>query len=362
MSASAIRRFSLAAPRRVLVGFFALLLVIGGAAPGTLAVSATAQELSVPELLRHRLSAGISNRRDNGQMFQLVQPLADAVGQSVVQVLSSGRPVALGMVVSKEGYIVTKRSELSGDPIRVRLADGRLAPARVAAVRRQSDLSLLRVEKVGPLKPVQFVAEEPAVGSFLVSAGRDGQVLGLGVVSAPSRSIEHVGKLGVVLHEDDEGLALVHDVWPHSGAQEAGLIPGDLILAINGRQESGRRAVMSALGELFPGESVRLTIQREGDRVELDAQIRDLSMLQESENDARVNGPRSRRLSGFDQALQHDTVLDPNQCGGPILDSSGRVVGMNIARAGRVVSYALPAALLKSDIESLLNEAQRGER
>ena len=40
----------------------------------------------------------ISNRRDNGQMFQLVQPLADAVGPSIVQILSSGRPVALGMV------------------------------------------------------------------------------------------------------------------------------------------------------------------------------------------------------------------------------------------------------------------------
>ena len=362
MSAAVSRRSRAAAPRRIVASVCTLLFVVAGAAPGPLSVPATAQDLSLPELLRHRLSISISNRRDNGQMFQLVQPLADAVGPSVVQILSSGRPVALGMVVDEDGYVVTKRSELSGDPIRVRLADGKLAPARVAAVRRESDLALLRIENVAPLQPVRLATEEPAVGSFLISAGRGGQVLGLGVVGAPSRSIDHGGKLGVVLDEDKEGRALVDDVWPQSGAQEAGLVPGDLILAINGRQESGRRAVMSALGALFPGESARLTIQREGDRVELEAQIRDLSLLQESENDARVNGPRSRRLSGFDQALQHDTVLDPNQCGGPILDSSGGVVGMNIARAGRVVSYALPAALLKTHIQSLLSEARGGER
>jgi serine protease Do len=37
-------------------------------------------------------------------------------------------------------------------------------------------------------------------------------------------------------------------------------------------------------------------------------------------------------------------VLAPAECGGPLVGLDGRAVGLNIARAGRVASYALPAA------------------
>ena len=56
--------------------------------------------------------------------------------------------------------------------------------------------------------------------------------------------------------------------------------------------------------------------------------------------------------------IQHDTVLDPGECGGPIIDTSGRAIGINIARAGRVVSYALPSSLVIPAVESMLVEAR----
>ena len=84
-------------------------------------------------------------------------------------------------------------------------------------------------------------------------------------------------------------------------------------------------------------------------------------MMQESESDSKVNGPRNVRLSGFDRVIQHDTVLDPDECGGPVLDTSGHVVGINIARAGRVVSYSLPSSLLP-EMVSMLEEARASTR
>ena len=33
--------------------------------------------------------------------------------------------------------------------------------------------------------------------------------------------------------------------------------------------------------------------------------------------------------------IQHDTVLRPVNCGGPVVDLDGRVVGVNIAHGGR---------------------------
>ena len=62
----------------------------------------------------------------------------------------------------------------------------------------------------------------------------------------------------------------------------------------------------------------------------------------------------SSRRGGFASALQHDTVLDANQCGGPVVGLDGRAVGLNIARAGRVVSYAIPAAAVRPVVADLL--------
>ena len=59
-------------------------------------------------------------------MMTLVRPISEKSEPSVVQILSGGRPVALGTVVGQDGYVLTKRSELTGDPVRVRLADRRL--------------------------------------------------------------------------------------------------------------------------------------------------------------------------------------------------------------------------------------------
>ncbi len=306
-------------------------------------------------------------RRDNASMMNLVRPVTEKISGSVVQVYSGDRPVALGTIVAEDGFILTKRSELSGDPIRVRLSDGQLLPARVAAVRRSNDLAMLRVDGDLALKPAKFAGEIPPVASFVVSVGRKSNPIGLGVIGAKPRRISHQGRLGVLLQDDRTGRAMVRGVFPDSGAEAAGLKKGDLIVAINGRKERSRLGVIETLRGMFPGESVRLTITRNDEAedsttMDVDASIRDLNVMRESESDARVNGPRNVRLSGFDQVMQHDTVLDPDECGGPLLDSQGNVIGINIARAGRVVSYALPASLIIPEMVSMLSEARSASR
>ena len=304
--------------------------------------------------------------RDNAEMVSLFRPISESVRGSVVQVLCGGRPVALGTVVAADGYVLTKRSELTSDPIRVRLSDGRMFPARVAAVRRQNDLAMLRVDTDVTLTPVEFASEAPPIASFVVSPGRTGRPIGIGVIGVKERPVGHQGRLGVMLEDDPSGRALVQLVWPRSGAEIAGIEPGDRIVAINGREEKNRIGVIETLRGMFPGESVRLTILRpnevsELEPIEMDARIRDMGILQESESDSKVNGPRNVRLSGFDRVIQHDTVLDPDECGGPILDSVGRVVGINIARAGRVVSYSLPSSLVMPEMISMLAEARNSQ-
>lgn len=342
--------------------------------------SGAAQDSSpVPEWLQQRLVDRVLHRRDSNAMMRLMHPVAETVDGGIVEIISGGRPVALGTVVSssqpdpsaaistdpsalRDAYVVTKRSELSGDPIRIRLSDGRLVPARVAAVRRRSDLALLVVQVDQAtinrsLRPVQFEGFVPLIGSFLVSPDRTGRVIGLGVVGASPRKVEHKGRLGIELEGISQSGARVRRVLPDSGADEAGLELGDRIIAIDGRNQSDVRQVVSTLNGMFPGEVVQLTIERDGGTVDIPARMSEYAVMQESDNDARVNGARNVRLSGFEQAIQHDMVLNPEQCGGPILDTEGRVIGLNIARAGRVVSYALPSSLVASEISSMIAEA-----
>jgi len=50
-------------------------------------------------------------------------------------------------------------------------------------------------------------------------------------------------------------------------------------------------------------------------------------------------------------------VNRPDQCGGPLIDLDGGVVGINIARAGRVATYAIPAAEMRQIVDRLSTRA-----
>ena len=51
---------------------------------------------------------------------------------------------------------------------------------------------------------------------------------------------------------------------------------------------------------------------------------------------------------------------EKQQCGGPVVDLNGNVIGINIARAGRIKTYTIPAAdilaLLEPEFERIARE------
>jgi serine protease Do len=61
----------------------------------------------------------------------------------------------------------------------------------------------------------------------------------------------------------------------------------------------------------------------------------------------------SQRRTGYPVIFQHDQPLNPEDCGGVILDLRGEVVGVNIARAGRVDTYAIPADVVARLLKTL---------
>ena len=62
-----------------------------------------------------------------------------------------------------------------------------------------------------------------------------------------------------------------------------------------------------------------------------------------------------RGLRGYKKVFEHDAVVHPQFCGGPVVDVHGLVVGIHIARATRTIGYAVPSHEVMSLLEAVIS-------
>ncbi len=324
------------------------------------------QEPKVQESSRSSFRLDFSSpvRRSNerSSLFML-RAFHDALGdnwKSTVQLLSGGNQVALGAIVDADGWIITKASQLpvSGEIV-CRIFDGRESVAKIVGTVYDVDLALLHIPDSN-LPAVEWESQTvPARGKWLATTDLKSMPAAVGVVSAGVQSIKAADpRLGVVLTETKHGGAITM-VLPGSGAEEAGMHVGDTLYSVNGKEFNSRDAVLTAIKNAGrAGEVVRVGLDRAERKFEVDARLMDLTDELLDPTEMEVNGRVSARATGFNRVFLHDTVLDPSQCGGPVVNLDGKAVGLNIARAGRVSSYALPADVVLPVINSLLSQAK----
>jgi serine protease Do len=280
--------------------------------------------------------------------------------KSTVQIYCDDARAALGAVVRSDGHIVTKASELKENgKIECQLANEKQKrEAKVVARDSATDLAILKIDaKNLPVAPWS-TDEPPAVGSWLATTGLSQDPLSFGVVSVAARKIlPPQAALGIQLDEDEK-LARIAGVAPGLAAERAKLKEGDIVRKVNGEAIKGRPHLQQVIRSHQPGDKVTLVIEREGKVQTIEATLGSMSDLvprdERSEFQNSLGGALSERRSGFPLAIQHDSVLRPIDCGGPIVDLDGKVVGLNIARAGRVESYALPSSVVRETVDRLL--------
>jgi len=302
-----------------------------------------------------------SSRAHQRNQYATLRAFRESVGdkwKSTVQILEKNRQVALGTIVSQDGWIITKSSEVSNGSIEAKLYDGTKADATVKYRRNDFDLVLLKIERKD-LPAIQWsISSAVRVGGWLATTDTRILPIAIGVMGVASRNVRREpARLGVELDPSDGG-ALVRNVTLGSGADRAGLQPGDLITTIDGDRLNSQPEVMSRLKGLMAGQRVDVGILRNGKKSLVTAQMMDLTnALLIDPTEMEVNGEISSRSTGFQNIIQHDSVIAPNQCGGPIVDVFGNAVGLNIARAGRVSSYAIPASVVSSLVVEMISSA-----
>ncbi|MEL7087931.1 MAG: trypsin-like peptidase domain-containing protein [Planctomycetota bacterium] len=291
-------------------------------------------------------------------------PVAERAKDSVLTLQIDGRPVALGTVVGSGGLVLTKASELvpiasdDGPPagpgeLSARLRDGQMARAERLAVIRAHDLALVRVY-ADTLRPVTWA--EPVrdpIGRWMVVPGRGELPEAVGVYSAVPREVTGV-RLGIRFGQSDRGPMIGYAI-PRMGAADAGLEPGDIIRAIAQQPTPTVDDVIDTIRDVNAGDVVPVLIERNGQlqTFAVEMRLRQLDLSNRADHLNTMGNDVSRRRDGFPSVFQHDAAIDPHRCGGPVLNLDGEAVGINIARAGRIETYALPVDVVRGVLAEL---------
>ncbi len=300
-----------------------------------------------------------ASERSHSKVLAAFRDVVSTPSKSTVRVFADGHKAALGAIVAPDGYVITKASELKGR-LEVQVQDGRKVEGRIVARDPALDLALLKIEGK-ELPTVRWgEAKSAAVGSWVVTTGLEREPVAIGVLSVGPRKIAAPsGALGVQLENDDTA-ARIAQVMSDSAAEKAGIRSGDRVVQVNDKKIGGRQELVDTIRGFMPGEQVQLIIRRGEEDITLNVTLGSLATLvhgDRAEFQNNLGGPLSERRAGFSSVIQHDTVLRPSDCGGPLVNLDGEVVGINIARAGRVESYALTSEVVREAVEKLMSKA-----
>ena len=304
-----------------------------------------------------------TNFRTTGAAVTAMFESQRAVIQLSSAVIYNGRnEIAYGTVISADGYVLTKASEVEGvGKIDVRVDQESFKDAKVVMTDTRWDVALLKIDATD-LTPVVFAPDSKLQrGTWVVVNGvtsRTNRRVMAGIISADNREIlpEGGAVLGVTLKETKKGL-VVEEVSKDSGAEKSGLKKGDIITTIAGKMVKEVAALGKLLSKMKSGSDVKVSILRDGKKDELDVKLSARGdIFREATRNDQMSGDFSNRRSGFPRVIQHDILGASITMGGPVLDLEGRAVGMNIARANRAETFAIPVEELRELAEGMVKQ------
>jgi len=308
--------------------------------------------------MRNR-SVDVHERQHRSILSGLRSPVASAAA-STVKIFSKGRQVALGAIVQADGLVLTKLSEVENRPkIRVEQS-GNSYPAKILKQNKENDLAILKI-KARNMPVIAWSNATPKLGEFVVTVSPEREALAIGTYSVQPRSTREGEQafLGVQPIVAINGVR-VTDIQPGSASYDAGLRDNDVILKIAGKPTVDVASLVKVIREHRPGDQVTIEYQRNGISGTTQATFAGRGLAGERaarfKMMNRLGAVPSRRDGNFPSVFQHDTPLFPEQCGGPMVDLDGQVIGVNIARKGRAASFALPATHVKTLIDDMLRE------
>jgi serine protease Do len=260
-------------------------------------------------------------------------------------------------------HVATKLSSLQpGEEILCRLHHGPEMSGRIVIADVAADLAILLLDTPVPqtddFKNLSLPQPMPKTKvydwAFAITDDLPNSMIGIVTRVAHSESAI-AGRLGAeLLRSEDRGVTVKH-VDPNSTTAQAGVQPGDLITAINERTVQTLDDVSQAMSSLQPGDWITFTTQRRSISARLTARLQNdpAERFERAEFLDGLSGELSPRRTGYASVLQTDLPISPVDCGRPLLNQQGEIIGMIIARRSRESTLALPLQTILDALDRL---------
>ena len=255
------------------------------------------------------------------------------------------------------GNLVSKSSRIGSDP-RVELPNGTRISAKVVARDKANDLVLLSAALPGEggldLSNVLGDLEELR-GKLLLSPNPGTSSKGEGEISvwgskyfSVQRTKMSGGYLGVQIGYKSGNV--VFDRVFTGAARKAGVKTGDALIRLDEPEVKRRSDVFGFLRTKDPNSRIKAVIKRADEELTKEILLGSRPETSGHVADDLVGG-KSLRRDGFSLAISHDAELNPEDCGGPVFDLGGNLLGINIARSSRVQCYVVPKTIVKRFVD-----------
>jgi serine protease Do len=321
------------------------------------------RENEIMEQLSDSRRIGKFEKRTEAEL-KLFSSIAQGTRNSIVAIRDGGVLLCLGTVMSADGFVMTKASELDGaiDP-EVILPNGRRFRATEIAADYAFDLMLLKVDATN-LEPPPFRTIAAQAGELAVLQDAKGNASIPTVVSVVAQEMEGAKRafLGIKPQLTENGV-MIGEIIPGGAAQRNGLKEGDFLLSVAGRDVSHPQELIDRIMEFNPGDKVSFRFMREDTIKTIDVVLtpkftneNPLLPIYNSLEFGRQFA--SVHASGFPKALQVDADVYPTKVGGPLLDLESKAIGIVIARADRYPTFVIPADSVLSVFELLKSEGR----
>ncbi|GEA12298.1 DegQ family serine endoprotease [Alteromonas sp. KUL49] len=162
------------------------------------------------------------------------------------------------------------------------------------------------------------------------------------------------GLLGILGSDVDAGLAealnaevnmgaFVSEVTPESAADEAGILAGDIIIAVNGRRLNGFQELRAKIASMGAGAEVELTVVRKGEEIALDVTLGDATQTTVTAERIHPALEGATLANGTDAGGNNGVVVSEVEAGSPAarvgLQNDDVIVGVNRVRTNTVPEF-----------------------
>jgi len=316
-----------------------------------------------PLMAQYSLEAPL--RCTGEELLAVFEPQREVLQHSSALIMDGRDESGYGVVISSEGHILTKATEYARlKKPTVVIDKKRYETVQLLAEDSKWDVCLIKVDAEG-LKPVEYAkSSDLALGTWVCANGvssRFKRRLLMGVVSAQPHRIKPAGGLvmGVALKEEEKKGLVVQGVDEKGGAHAAGIKKGDVFLSADGNAFKTVEELKKILESHHTGSKVLIGIKRGDEEMEMYVGLMPGHQMNPPPNrNDMMSGDFSERRSDFPRVVQHSILGSSKIVGGPLINLDGKCIGMNIARANRAESFAIPVEELQEIATSLMNQAK----